>query len=160
LGQTWAPVPVPSQADLNSVAFISPNVALAVGAGGNILRSTDGGQSWTLVDSGTTETLNKVALAGVGTAIAVGWHGTILRSTDGGLSWQQQSENIDPANNFLDISFAGPVGIAVAANGHAFKTTDGGARWTPLEIPGSSTSLPFTCSAPLRLLWLEKKALF
>src|SRR6516225_2172886 len=81
---------------LFGVSFTDANTGTAVGFGGTILRTTDGGASWTRQSSGTTETLLGVSFTDANTGTAVGSGGTILRTTDGGASWTRQSSGTTP----------------------------------------------------------------
>ncbi len=53
--------PLPTGNSLQSVKFISTTVGWAVGVGGTILRTTDGGTTWTLQSSGTFNDLYGVS---------------------------------------------------------------------------------------------------
>src|SRR2546423_298807 len=76
---------------LDGVACPRPSTCVAVGEGGTILRSTDGGSTWRRQPSATTSELDGVACLSPSTCVAVGLGGTILRSTDGGSTWRRQS---------------------------------------------------------------------
>ena len=86
VSQNFAFVPSGSTAQLNAVAFANASIGVAVGEGGTLLRTTDGGLSWAPVASGTTLNLGAVALAGNGTGMAVGGD-LLLRTTDHGATW-------------------------------------------------------------------------
>jgi photosystem II stability/assembly factor-like uncharacterized protein len=60
---------------------------VAVGLGGTILRSTDGGGTWSSQPSATPNYLGGVACLSPSPCLAVGGIGTILRSMDGGSTW-------------------------------------------------------------------------
>ncbi len=49
--------PLPTGQSLSGVSFSDPNTGTAVGYGGTILRTTNGGASWESQSSGTTNTL-------------------------------------------------------------------------------------------------------
>src|SRR5260370_26256260 len=76
--------PLPQGNFLNGVAVTDPNTAVAVGAMGTIIRTTDGGATWTVQSSGTTQHLFGVSFTDANTGTVVGDNGTILRTTDGG----------------------------------------------------------------------------
>lgn len=89
----WTLQSSPVTADLHAVALfrLLPDnvlIAIAVGNGGTILRSTDTA-TWTQIDSGTTQDLYGVAYTGSGSGggfVAVGEQNTILWSPTG-LVW-------------------------------------------------------------------------
>ena len=84
--------PPPTAEDLGSVTFVNSQTGWAVGSGGTILRTTDGGQRWTKQANGTTNMLFSVTFQDAQTGWAVGRGGTIFRTTDGGQRWTQQGE--------------------------------------------------------------------
>jgi photosystem II stability/assembly factor-like uncharacterized protein len=76
---------------LDSVACLSPSTCVAVGVGGRIVRSTDGGRTWRRQPSGASNPLLGVACLSPSTCVAVGGCcGTILRTTNGGRTWRRQ----------------------------------------------------------------------
>src|SRR5260370_8376276 len=70
--------PWPAGEFLASVSTPDPNTIVAVGEGGRIVRSTDGGETWTRQNSGTSNALLGVSFVDPDTAIPVAPHGTIL----------------------------------------------------------------------------------
>ncbi|MBC8044412.1 MAG: T9SS type A sorting domain-containing protein, partial [Rhizobacter sp.] len=145
--------------------------AVAVGIGGTILRSGNGGESWNAAASGSSATLNGVAVAddfvlrgarkgdgtlsteGFGSAVAVGVGGTILRSGDGGESWNAAfaraakgnvaaSTNAITSQNLNAVSFASQSIVVVTGDGGTIlRSTDSGASWS---IIGSGTAKNLT----------------
>src|SRR5260370_38113224 len=83
--------PLPQGNFLNAVAVLDPNTAVAVGALGMIVRTTDGGATWKVQWSGTTQHLFGVSFTDANTGTVVGDNGTILRTADGGGTWKGQS---------------------------------------------------------------------
>ncbi|MEE9269605.1 MAG: hypothetical protein V3V49_05020, partial [Candidatus Krumholzibacteria bacterium] len=71
--------------DLRDVSFTDAMTGTAVGRGGTIIRTTDGGRSWVSQTSGTLSTLLGVSFTDATTGTAVGVGGTILRTTTGGV---------------------------------------------------------------------------
>src|SRR5215467_9921904 len=82
--------PLPQGNTLSAAATPDPSTMVAVGYGGTILRTTDGGATWTPQFSGTTNILYGVSFVDANTGTAVGGNGTILRTTDGGATWTVQ----------------------------------------------------------------------
>jgi photosystem II stability/assembly factor-like uncharacterized protein len=95
---------VPTTVTINQVAFQDANRGVAVGNGGVIQTTTDGGKTWTARTSGTNVSLfaaEYVAAGGTtdtnGNCVAAGciWvagaNGTLLFSNDGGVTWCAQA---------------------------------------------------------------------
>ena len=132
----WArQAPLPTGRSLNSVDMISATEGWAVGEGGVILHTLDGGAFWTPQNSGTTGPLHDVrfldALHGWATS-----GNTILFTTDGGQSWGAGSGVIGSlyAVDFADLSR----GWAVGNGGAIYRTTDGGLNWSLQTSPTTS----------------------
>ncbi len=62
---------------LFGVSFVDAGTGTAVGGGGTILRTVDGGATWTPQSSGTTNFLFGVSFVDASTGTAVGGGGTI-----------------------------------------------------------------------------------
>src|SRR5207249_2374990 len=108
----------------------------AVGDGGVILRTTNGGDSWSPQTSGTTKTLYGVSFTdtnnGTISGFALGGTGIILRTTDGGNNWVEQTNYSLPqgASAFYAVSFtAADTGTIVGDAGIVLQTPDGGTQW-------------------------------
>jgi photosystem II stability/assembly factor-like uncharacterized protein len=122
------------------VAFVDAQRGWAVGEGGTIVATTNGGATWTPQDSGTTAILRGVAFVDAQRGWTVGDNGTILVTTDGGVSWTAQIQGTTwPLYDvvFLDAQR----GWAVGEWGTIVATTDGGMTWTAQD------------SATTRRLW-------
>jgi photosystem II stability/assembly factor-like uncharacterized protein len=76
--------PYPFNGPYYGVSFNAAGTATAVGAGGQIWRSIDGGHSWHSQLSPTAYDLRGVSFVDANTGTAVGDFGTILRTTTGG----------------------------------------------------------------------------
>jgi photosystem II stability/assembly factor-like uncharacterized protein len=75
---------------LNSVSFVDGRRGWAVGSGGNIYRTQDGGSSWQAQTSGVVTDLLDVKFGDALEGWAVGDEGTVLHTTDGGRHWQNE----------------------------------------------------------------------
>jgi photosystem II stability/assembly factor-like uncharacterized protein len=130
--------------DLTAVHMADPAFGWAVGKGGVILKTEDGGRHWLDQDSGTTEDLWGVRFLDPIVGYAVGAGHTILRTEDGGQNWidprdaPQHSENVVLRDVFL---LSPEIAVAVGGTrtffnytdgvlGLFLRTTDGGSRWT------------------------------
>lgn len=102
---------------------------LAVGAGGGVFRSADGGLSWESVPA-PAGPLRAVSLATPQVGVAVGPGGTLARTADGGATWSVQT--LPTGVDLEDVAFAtATTGYAVGAGGAVVRTMDGGVTWTP-----------------------------
>jgi photosystem II stability/assembly factor-like uncharacterized protein len=124
---TWTTEPSGVTTNLRGVAFSDSQTWVAVGDGGVILRSTDGGVGWSPVSSPIGDTLNAVAFDG-SVGLAVGLAGRIARTVDGGASWVQLPR---PTTRGL-YSVAMEPGLAVITGdeGTILTSIDGGQNWT------------------------------
>src|SRR5262249_15640325 len=121
----------PMTNDFYAAAMVGPNIAIVVGADGEVARTTDGGGTWTLPSSGTHDTLFGVAFADATLGIAVGDNGTILRTDDGGASWTRQNIGISQQLTAVTLVDA-KTGYIVGGGGIVLRTDDGGVAWTLL----------------------------
>jgi photosystem II stability/assembly factor-like uncharacterized protein len=121
---------------LNSIALSEDGVlAVAVGEGGAMLISTDGGQRWRDRPSGTTRTLRDVWLIGADgkSLYAVGDGGVMVRG------WTETSDGATPRTLGGDLTLRGlhleasGHGAIVGDHGSMFTTSDFGESWTKVE---------------------------
>lgn len=126
----WVTQPVGiGTVSLASVHFISATTGLAVGTGGTIIKTTNGGTTWTTKTSLTANALTSVKFISATNAIAVGQFGIILSSTNAGETWTNQTSG----TNLTSVHFpSASIGYAVGATGTILKTTNGGVNWTAL----------------------------
>jgi photosystem II stability/assembly factor-like uncharacterized protein len=111
------------------------NTVWAVGNGGRVFRSVDGGATWAqfILGSNTLRTVQSL-----GTTVWVaGDSGKAYRSTTFGETWQHFTL-ASPNTRFTDLQFLdNQIGFLVGSNGTILKTTDGGATWdskTPASV--------------------------
>ncbi len=134
-GRQWQRASTPAREVLTAVAFADERRGWAVGHGGVILASVDGGASWQLqkvLDEHPV--LLSVHFADERRGWAVGHGGVILASVDGGASWQLQKV-LDEHPVLLSVHFADERrGWAVGHGPVVLHTTDGGATWAEQAI--------------------------
>lgn len=119
--------PLPQGNPLEDVAFANSQEGWAVGAGGTILRTRDGGAHWASQDSGTSSWLSSVDFVDSYKGWVTG-AGCVLHTVDGGGHWTLQSPGT--FNHLYDIDFVDDDhGWAVGVFGTILATTDGGAHW-------------------------------
>jgi len=123
-GKTWAQAHVPVETDLVSVCFPTPTLGWAVGHGGVVLSTSDGGKTWTRRFSGRQ--LNELAdHQPQGKQDESGLpHAGIARPGEGA-----KAEASVPS--LLDIGFeSASKGTIVGTFGTILRTEDGGKTWT------------------------------
>jgi hypothetical protein len=113
---------------LVGVDFADAQTGWAVGAGGTILATRNGGASWEVQHSSTDQRLLYVYFADAQTGWAVGAGGTILCTRNGGASWEPQRSGAD--QDLTGVHFADlQTGWAVGDGGTILATPNGGASW-------------------------------
>jgi hypothetical protein len=136
----WFPQsPLPTGNTLFGVSFAGPNIGTAVGEGGTIIRTTDGGSSWSMQVSGITVVPYGVSFTDANTGTAVGASGKILRTTNGGSSWSVQPSGL--TNAFNGVAFTdSDSGTIAGAGGTILRTTNRGSNWSS-QISGTTSIL-------------------
>ena len=132
----------PATPDLTGVTFVDPRDGWAVGAGGTILHTGDGGATWVAQTAPpATPDLTGVTFVDPRDGWAVGAGGTILHTGDGGATWVAQTA--PPATpDLTGVTFVDPRdGWAVGAGGTILHTGDGGATWVAQTAPPATPDL-------------------
>jgi predicted CXXCH cytochrome family protein len=147
----WLAGTAPVAADLRGVALDDAS-GYAVGVGGAILKTTDGGATWSSLRSETKATLNAVDFSSKGTGWAVGDSGTVLASSDGA-GWSAQHSGT--ATDLLAVSaLDARRAWAVGRGGTIIATFDGGSSWTQRSAVGrDATALRGVAFADDRRGW-------
>ena len=145
-GQTWER----QQSDVRgesiySVACTNSELAWAVGTGGVMLRTTDGGKTWIHSELIPKQPLMQIRFFGRNGWIVGGSddESVVIRSSDGGETWERQP-NV-AAGRVLDIFFIGDLGWIAGQTGRMLVTSDSGKTWSPQRVPTTEnlTSLFF-----------------
>jgi photosystem II stability/assembly factor-like uncharacterized protein len=140
-GVKWVAQSGPSIENLQGLAAWDADKAVAVGGGGVVMSTGDGGKTWKEIPVPKSEVANKllnVRAAEGGVAWAVGEMGAVLKTSDFGQTWDRALPEKDQAWN--DISFVGEHGVMVGEFGHVMITNDGGKNWQS-EDSGIKSSL-------------------
>ncbi len=118
-----------------------PNYAIAVGAAGAIVKTTNGGTAWGVVrntDIGNTSLYNG-NFANANRGWAVGTYGVITHTVNGGTIWRRQVSGV---SSFLyGVSFAdSQYGKICTGGGGVLGTRNGGTTWAG-ESTGAASPL-------------------
>jgi photosystem II stability/assembly factor-like uncharacterized protein len=136
-GVTWTQSLVPTRALLTGVSFPDARHGWAVGHGGIILHTGDGGVTWQRQDDGgrRDDVYLDVLFRDARHGFVVGAYGRFLRTEDGGATWRA-SHPIDDEVHFNRIS-AGPDGELYLSGeaGTSLVSTDDGGSWSRLAVP-------------------------
>lgn len=132
----WSPVASGVTTDLTAVDHVSGvgNAAIVVagGAGGVLLRTTNGGTTWSPVVSGTAQRINAIHFPSATNGWLVDQGGSVLKSSNGGVSWQPQDAGV--ALPYVDVYFvndqAGFIAASNATVSKVLRTTNGGQSWS------------------------------
>jgi photosystem II stability/assembly factor-like uncharacterized protein len=137
-GAHWSPRASGTSADLAGIAFSTSSVGWAVGTGGTLMKSVNGGLTWTRqVNLATSNNLAAVDFVDDRHGWVVGAAGLIARTVNGGASWTVRQWDSQP---FHAVSFSDTLdGWAVGA-GIVYGTHDGGVSW--YKVQPSLTSQP------------------
>ena len=124
---------------LTAVTFADANRGWAVGHGGTVLHTADGGENWALQHAaGADVTLLSVWFENASHGIAVGAFGHAMETSDGGRTWTKlavgEGDDRDRHLNGIFAMPGGPLFIA-AESGTVFRSTDNGKTWATLRLP-------------------------
>ena len=122
------------------VAFADSRRGWAVGAGGTVLHTSDGGATWERQDSGTDVALPKVSFVSPEEGWAVGKLGVVIHTRDGGKTWERRAADATLGRNLIGVSFVdAQTGWVMTELGSVIlKTEDGGKTWERQFISNSS----------------------
>ncbi|MCB0879852.1 MAG: hypothetical protein KDC46_12840 [Thermoleophilia bacterium] len=126
-GGSWTSMPTGVTTNLYDVTYASSQVVWAVGEGGVIIRSTDGGLTWTTQHS-TGPALRSVTAVDEQAAWAVGDSGTVLATTNGGATWVAQVSGT--SQDLVNVAAISRTKAVFLGGGPRIRrTVDGGATW-------------------------------
>lgn len=126
-------------ARLKAVSLWSPGldsqneIGFAVGDGGIIYKTTNGGSFWFLTnDTAINAGLNSVFTISGSIALAVG-NNIIIKTTNGGFNWSQFSGFGSNLNSIYFLN--SDTGIAVGTGGKILRTSNQGVNWVTISSP-------------------------
>ncbi|MDN7139878.1 glycosyl hydrolase [Pseudomonas sp. JQ170] len=134
----WSSIRTSSSRTLAGVAFVDANRGVAVGHGGTLLRTEDGGRQWHEVEADTNgDALLGVAALGGGRMAAWGAFGLYLLSTDNGASWQRRRVMDEDFDRHISqvIALANGDWLMVGESGTLARSSDLGESWQALSSP-------------------------
>ena len=117
---------------LHCITFSDSLTGYAVGQGGRIVKTTNGGNNWDTLTSCTKQTLFYVCFNDKNTGYACGDGGTIIKTNDGGKTWKLQNILTTDCLNIISIIDKDTV-FVFGVRGRMLKTTDGGKNWQSLK---------------------------
>ena len=140
-GKAWRQAKsVATTTTLTAVRFIDAERGWAVGHGGMVLATLDGGETWAALAGkpAGTEILFSIHMDGADRGLAVGSYGLALRTVEGGRRWGEVdlAQGEDGERHLNHILAAGPDVLLVAAEGGTvFRSQDRGNTWQALRTP-------------------------
>jgi photosystem II stability/assembly factor-like uncharacterized protein len=145
-GTHWTSSTIGLNKNIHGISFFDKLHAMAVGAVGIALRTSDGGVTWEFMPQRPMlDPLSSVVFPKGDTSLgfAVGYWGTILRTTNGGTNWNSMPSG---TRSYLrSIAFLDPnTLVAVGDFGTIVKSTDKGLTWALQNSPTSKHLLSVT----------------
>ena len=135
--------PLPQGNFILDYAFVDDNRGWAVGQGGTILATADGGVTWNAQASGTTFDIGQAVFPNAMAGWLTSEFGELLRTADGGASWRRVSYGRNDFVLALGASDADTAWLTTTL-GAGFVTRDGGSSWRQLEqAPGGTFRFAF-----------------
>jgi photosystem II stability/assembly factor-like uncharacterized protein len=136
-GRHWALSHTMDFPQLNAAAITGQQTGIAVGGGGWIVITDNGGSKWERArgPEGVDQTIYSIAFYNASVGVAIGQAGTILRTDNGGRTWTIPSIPIDIQPDLVAIVRVGAkAAVAVGKRGTILHTDDGH-KWTAATRP-------------------------
>jgi len=128
----WVSLETQTSKNLYALSFVDEDNGLAVGSGGTVILTNDGGQNWiSLFITRNAEDFRSVCMV-TPQLLFVGGN-TLYRSDDGGNTWTNSDIQYPKSLSFTDNLN----GICTGITG-VFKTSDGGINWSQVVNGGTS----------------------
>jgi len=170
VGRTWVQAKVPVETDLVSVCFPTPTLGWAVGHGGIVLGTSDGGKSWTRQFSGrqlneladrhlqgkpdeseqTVPSLLDIWFDSPTKGTIVGTFGTVFRTDDGGKTWTSWTDRIDTTEklHFYAVKGDGDFLYIAGEKGSVWRLDRRSQRWVSLPTGYAGTLFGLVVDGP------------
>ncbi|MED5622260.1 YCF48-related protein [Ideonella sp. BN130291] len=129
--------PLPVGNVIEDITFVDASNGWAVGGGGQMLKTSDGGLNWTPQASGVTARLSSVRFSNSMTGWAAGDNGTVLRTVDGGAHWTQQAAGFNSfGSTGTSLTIIDPsTAVLTSGYGEVRYTKNSGNDWLPASGP-------------------------
>lgn len=140
-GRQWRQArSVPTRTTLTAVHSVDARQLWAVGHGGVILGSSDGGENWKLVlgRADGKDVLLSIHVDADGRGLAVGGFGAAFATADGGASWQRRELIAgEEGERHLNRIFTSgrSTWLIAAEGGHVLRSEDRGEHWQAVKTP-------------------------
>ncbi|MGH7751111.1 MAG: WD40/YVTN/BNR-like repeat-containing protein, partial [Candidatus Dormibacteria bacterium] len=121
--------------DLTGVEFIDRLHGWAVGAGGTIMATTDGGSKWTAQRSGVTADLNSVSFVDTLHGWAAGDADTLVVTSNGGATWTVEHTGTGGQLSGVQFIDASHGWVVDGMPEQLLATVDAGRHWTAVTTP-------------------------
>ncbi|MFZ1320199.1 MAG: YCF48-related protein [Ignavibacteria bacterium] len=116
--------------------LLNSNVAYACGAGGRVVKSTDGAVTW-FTTTGGNENFYSNYFINSNTGFTVGTDGKILKTTNAGVNWIEKQSNTLQRLREVDFPSVN-IGYTCGDTGTVLKSTDEGESWSDISPGGTN----------------------
>ncbi|QEC67327.1 T9SS type A sorting domain-containing protein [Panacibacter ginsenosidivorans] len=126
----WVQQTTPTQNNLKAISFYNNRIGFAVGDGGTVLRTKNGGQTWQQMTAPSKDNLTSVTLLDSGIVIVTTatWESSplVYRSEDAGATWLK---SVSDTRNFYAAKT--PAQRLFSVSDHIYESDDAGKQWAP-----------------------------
>uniref|UniRef100_UPI003BA40128 WD40/YVTN/BNR-like repeat-containing protein n=1 Tax=Emticicia sp. TaxID=1930953 RepID=UPI003BA40128 len=143
---TWNTQNTNSTFKINDIFFINSNKGWAVGSGGRIYYTINGGQTWSTSYVSSTVELKNVHFVSEMIGWCVGTTGKVYKTTNGGVSWVSITVNgILNTDIVYSVYFVDSNTGWISFSNKVYKTVNAGISWTQESVmgPGALTDIYF-----------------
>jgi hypothetical protein len=124
-GSSWSAQVCPLPMDVKDIRFTTTNLGYAVGTGGIVLQTTNGGANWTPSLTGVDIDFNTIEAIGPDSAWASGSHGIVYTTVDAGANWIRWSVGYTDDQTSLRVTAGKGHVVGHGGNGRNFAPTFG-----------------------------------